>query len=178
MYLSLILGSRSPPLVPITPKPADFPSLFTPAASLPVPSRSDLDNIPIDPVLLQLSAMAPSMPPHLPVTEPHGTVGGSSWPPDIYSLHQNFVLSEFAAERDLQIKSIRDLIAKYGIKCISMHQFEWLQYATGPIKEEWLPIYTYRKGLSVRQIWKEWAEGVDGYLSVRQLCEGWEARWR
>ena len=99
-------------------------------------------------------------------------------PPDIYSLHRNFTLSDFAAERDIQIKSVRDLIAKYGTDHISAHQFKWLRYATGPIKEEWLPIYTYCKGLSVRQIWGEWADGVDGYLSVQQLCEGWGARWR
>ena len=27
-------------------------------------------------------------------------------------------------------------------------------------------------------MWEEWTNGLDGHLSVRQLNDGWDARWR
>ncbi len=165
----------------LTPISTHLPPIL-PVTSASALSLSNTDDIPIDPVLLQLSVPTGPTPstPQCSRIEPHqnGAISSSMWPSDIYSLHRNFRLSQLPAESNAQIESIRHLLAKYGIECIQTHQFEWMRYATGPIKEEWLPIYTYHKGLSVRQIWEEWAEGMGEHLSVRQLCEGWGARWR
>ncbi len=102
----------------------------------------------------------------------------SVWPTDLKMYEFNFVLSKADDERARQLTSIHDLLGKYGNAPISKHQFEWTRYATGRVTEEWLPIYVYRKGLSVREMWQEWADRLDGSFSVRQLCENWDARWR
>lgn len=102
----------------------------------------------------------------------------SVWPPDLLALQQSFLLSSRSDERARQIQLIRSFSAKFGIERISKHSFEWVQYSSGPIREEWLPVYVYKKNLSVSEVWEEWEEGIDGGLSVRQLNKAWEARWR
>jgi hypothetical protein len=113
-----------------------------------------------------------------PITSPSFSNDQYALPNDLRLLQCNLRLSSLEEERVRQIDLIKALSDKYGVERISKHQFEWARYATGPVKEEWLPFYTYRKGISIREIWEEWADGLDGHLSVRQLTEGWGARWR
>lgn len=93
-------------------------------------------------------------------------------------LHQHFGISSIEDERSRQVKSIEALEAKYGQECLFKHQFEWVAYSSGLIREEFLPIYTYRTGISVRSIWEEWVNGLDGQFSIQQLNDGWGSRWR
>lgn len=105
-------------------------------------------------------------------------VKSDAWPIDLRGLKKSFLLSNHLNEQARQVTAIRILVDKYGFDRISNQPFEWVQYASGPIKEEWLPIYIYKKGISLRETWEEWSNGLDQQLSVRQLTEGWDARWR
>ena len=53
-----------------------------------------------------------------------------------------------------------------------------MTYSSGPIREEFLPTYTYKTGSSVRDIWEEWENGLDGGISVQKLNEEWGTRWK
>ena len=64
------------------------------------------------------------------------------------------------------------LIAKFGIDKLNRHEWEWRE------GKNWVPHYTYQPVLSITDVWKEWTEGLNGYLSVRQLNEEWGAKWR
>jgi hypothetical protein len=63
------------------------------------------------------------------------------------------------------------LVAKYDEGHLKRHQWEW---ASG----DWLPYYRYKHATQISDIWVEWSDGVDGYLSVWDLTECWGARWR
>jgi Transcriptional activator of glycolytic enzymes len=63
------------------------------------------------------------------------------------------------------------LLTKFGTQQVLKHQWEWS--AGG-----YLPYYRYQPVSQICDIWTEWAEGLNGYLSVRQLTENWGARWR
>lgn len=42
-----------------------------------------------------------------------------------------------------------------------------------------MPVYKYSLDIkSIRDIWTEYATGLDGQLSVRELSDEWGARWR
>ncbi|KAJ7168642.1 hypothetical protein C8R46DRAFT_1033850 [Mycena filopes] len=41
-----------------------------------------------------------------------------------------------------------------------------------------LPHYTFQPVPKITDIWTEWAAGLNGYLSVRELNEGWNAKWK
>ena len=126
-----------------------------------------------------LSPQSPSPPLPPPSTSISG--GGSQldrWPSDLQGFHSSFgVLSECERERDLQLNAIRALVHKYAEK-VRRHQFTWTKYGSANRPDEWLPIYLFRQGASLVEIWEEWSEGLDGCLSIRQLEEGWAARWR
>lgn len=93
-------------------------------------------------------------------------------------LHRHFRLSSVADEKSRQILMIEKLELKYGQECLLHHQFDWVTYSSGPIREEFLPVYTYKAGCSVRDIWEEWTNGLDGGISVQQLNSDWGARWK
>jgi Transcriptional activator of glycolytic enzymes len=63
------------------------------------------------------------------------------------------------------------LVAKFSDSQLRRHQWEW----TGG---DWLPYYRYKPVAQISDIWLEWSDGVEGFLSVRALTEGWGARWR
>lgn len=93
-------------------------------------------------------------------------------------LHQHFRLSSAADEKSRQIQMIETLELKYGQERLLRHQFDWVTYSSGPIREEFLPVYTYKTGSSVRDIWEEWTNGLGGGISVQQLNSDWGARWK
>ncbi|KAJ3502645.1 hypothetical protein NLJ89_g8791 [Agrocybe chaxingu] len=99
------------------------------------------------------------------------------WPKDLQGLQSSFILSSNDHERADQISEIYNLNAKYGDR-LKSHQFTWMKYSSGRISAEWLPIYAYKANASISEIWEEYTNGLDGHLSIQQLCNGWDARWR
>ena len=102
------------------------------------------------------------------------------WPADLLSLNlrSSFILSSDGYDRGRQIESIRKLIIKYGVEKISQHQFEWIK-TTRSTPDEWLPIYEFNRNVkTIQDLWDEWTVGLNGCLSIRQLDDGWDARWR
>lgn len=101
------------------------------------------------------------------------------WPDDLKDLRANFLLAKEKSLRDQQLIGIRELIKKFGSNKISKHQFEWVSSYKTTIPDGWLPIYKYNTNVkTIRDIWTEFADGVDGQFSVRQLEDNWGARWR
>ncbi|PPR01349.1 hypothetical protein CVT26_015407 [Gymnopilus dilepis] len=102
------------------------------------------------------------------------------WPPDLLSLdlRSSFVLSTDGYDRGRQIESIRKLVIKYGVEKISHHQFEWIKTVRST-PDERLPIYEFNRNVkTIQELWDEWTVGLNGCLSIRQLDDGWDARWR
>ncbi|KAF8064311.1 hypothetical protein FPV67DRAFT_1672032 [Lyophyllum atratum] len=85
----------------------------------------------------------------------------------------------------------RRLIVRYTEEWLLKHQWKWI-----PESECWLPVYEYATMKKVTDvvttdslsatkpfskphtdIWAEHAEGLNGQLSVRELDEGWGAKW-
>jgi hypothetical protein len=66
-----------------------------------------------------------------------------------------------------------ELIARFDEVQLRRHAWEWVCK-----DKDWLPIYKYQPVTTISDIWCEWAEGVGGFLSVRELTECWGARWR
>lgn len=71
----------------------------------------------------------------------------------------------------LQLEKWKDLVLAYPESRLRQHSWEWRA-------EDWLPHYLYPEVTSITTIWEEWANGLDGYLSTRQLEERWGAKWR
>jgi hypothetical protein len=64
------------------------------------------------------------------------------------------------------------LVQKYGELRLQKHpMWSWEG-------EKWLPRYTYQTVEKISDIWDEWSCGLNGYLSTRELEEGWGAKWR
>lgn len=93
-------------------------------------------------------------------------------------LYHHFRLSSAEDEKIRQVQLIDALQDKFGDERLFRHQFEWVAYSSGPIRDEYLPLYTYKSGISVRDIWTEWSDGLDGQLSITQLNDQWGSRWR
>ena len=53
-----------------------------------------------------------------------------------------------------------------------MRKHEW-QYDT-----DYLPLYHFQQVTHICNIWTEWSTGLNGFLPVRNLNEGWGSRWR
>jgi Transcriptional activator of glycolytic enzymes len=53
-----------------------------------------------------------------------------------------------------------------------MRKHEW-QYDT-----DYMPFYRFQQVTRICDIWTEWSTGLNGFLPVRHLNEGWGARWR
>ena len=156
--------------------------------SLPSPSSTTHSNDPFPSTVSNpLPPPLPSLPPTTHSNDPFPSTSvqlpslPSSfgfWPHDLAVYSCNFKLSTQDFERQVQIKAIRNLLQKYGRDRVQKHQFEWITYSSGSIADEWLPLYTYKVGVSIWDMWEEWANGLDGHLSVCQLNDGWDARWR
>jgi hypothetical protein len=63
------------------------------------------------------------------------------------------------------------MVNKYGDTRLRKHQWDF-------VDNEYLPHYNYRPLTQIVDVWTEWTTGIDGCLSVRELDEGWGARWR
>ncbi len=73
---------------------------------------------------------------------------------------------------DCQQKAWEKLVQTYGQPRLQHHlAWDW----TG---DNWLPRYNYQSVTQISEIWDEWSTGLNGYLSTRELEEGWGAKWR
>lgn len=80
-----------------------------------------------------------------------------------------------SAEHEDPVKELKwtKLTAHFNESQLRQHAWEWV------VKDkDWLPIYKYQQVTTISDIWVEWAEGLHGFLSVRNLTERWGARWR
>lgn len=91
-----------------------------------------------------------------------------------------FPLSNEPSLRATQLGAMSILESKFSPTRLCHHVFEWKISTSKKICDEWLPRYEYpsSSSLSVRDIWTEWAFGLDGHLSTSELTAGWSARWR
>jgi hypothetical protein len=144
--------SPSPPTLPLNPTQLPLPSL-NPGTHATCATTIIQNPTPVSPLL-------------------------SAWPPEIAEFSSCFRLSTDEYERTIQLTAIQDLVKKHGRETILRHVFEWTKHSSLSISDEWLPIYRYKQGVSVQEIWEEWSKGLDGCLSVRTLNENWDARWR
>jgi hypothetical protein len=71
----------------------------------------------------------------------------------------------------LQKDKWAELVAAYPEARLRKHKWEWRE-------QDWLPLYTYPEVVHITEIWEEWASGLHGHLSTRQLEERWGAKWR
>lgn len=154
------------------------PPACRPTGPAPPPSCHPLRTEPTLSGITPTSLPHPVPPPSLsPPTQP-ATLNSGSW---TVKYPTSFVLSQDAYERERQETAIHSLELKYGSTAvchIPCHRFEWRKYPSGVVTEEWLPFYIFKKGLTVAEIWTEWTVGLEGCFSVRDLNDGWEARWR
>lgn len=65
------------------------------------------------------------------------------------------------------------LALRYSETRLRRHQWEWI-----PKTNSFLPHYTFQPVPKITDIWIEWASGLNGFLSVRELNEGWNAKWK
>lgn len=71
----------------------------------------------------------------------------------------------------VQLTRWNRLLEKYGEARVHKHQWEW-------IHGEFLPFYLYQPVDCITGYWTEWADGIGGCLSTRELTEVWGAKWR
>jgi hypothetical protein len=55
---------------------------------------------------------------------------------------------------------------------VRMRKHEW-QY-----EADYVPCYHFQQVTRICDIWTEWSTGLNGFLPVRNLNEGWGSRWR
>jgi hypothetical protein len=64
-----------------------------------------------------------------------------------------------------------ELITRFKEEKLRRHTWEWES-------DRLLPFYTFQLVSRITDIWEEHANGLNGYLAVRDLNEYWGARWR
>ncbi len=75
-----------------------------------------------------------------------------------------------ASDNDRKLAQWKVLTDKFDE--VHMWKHEW-QYDT-----DYIPFYCFQKVTGICEIWTEWSTGLNGFLPVRNLNEGWGARWR
>jgi hypothetical protein len=97
----------------------------------------------------------------------------SPTPPPVALQDQSHRFSQSLAPSEVDIKAQKWalMVAKYGDAHLRKHLWDF-------VDNEYLPHYNFRPLTRIADIWAEWTDGIEGYLSVRQLDEGWGARWR
>jgi hypothetical protein len=75
------------------------------------------------------------------------------------------------SEVDIKVQKWALIAAKYGDARLRKHLWDF-------VDNEYLPHYNFHPLARIADIWAEWTDGIDGHMSVRQLDEGWGARWR
>jgi hypothetical protein len=65
------------------------------------------------------------------------------------------------------------LALNYSHEQLRCHKWEWVEKSNS-----FLPRYTFQRMLKITDIWTKYTSGLNGFLSVQDLDEGWAARWR
>jgi Transcriptional activator of glycolytic enzymes len=65
------------------------------------------------------------------------------------------------------------LVARFGDAKLRRHTPEWVEHL-----HTWLPFYQFQPVFKITDIWKEYDEGLNGYISVRDLNTVWGAKWK
>ena len=84
---------------------------------------------------------------------------------------RRFSQSLAPSEVDIKAQKWALMVEKYGDARLRKHLWDF-------VDNEYLPHYNFHPLVRIADIWAEWTDGIDGYMSVRQLDEGWGARWR
>lgn len=84
---------------------------------------------------------------------------------------RRFSQSLVPSEADTKTLKWAQMAAKYGDTHLRNHVWDF-------VDNEFLPHYSFRPITRIAEVWTEWTVGIDGYLSVQKLDEGWGARWR
>ena len=58
------------------------------------------------------------------------------------------------------------LTGRFDQARMTRHQWAWT-------KGKWVPEYDYQPVAQISDVWTEWHTGLNGYLAVRELTEGW-----
>jgi hypothetical protein len=70
---------------------------------------------------------------------------------------------------ELRLQKWITLVDKYGEDRLMKHQWEWLGCT-------WVPHYEFQTVTSFQELWSEYADGISGYLPVRDLQERWASK--
>ncbi|KAJ3711900.1 hypothetical protein C8R42DRAFT_687642 [Lentinula raphanica] len=100
--------------------------------------------------------------------------------PSLHAFHPG-IASPAPDTRSQQLDYTREaamsmLRQRYGAAKVDRHEWEWVKPKPN-LPAEPLPVYKFQTPPTLREYWEEWTIGRNGYLSVRELNEGWEARW-
>ncbi|KAJ3714713.1 hypothetical protein C8R42DRAFT_726209 [Lentinula raphanica] len=79
--------------------------------------------------------------------------------------------AEFSPAQESCIASIE---SQLGRDKVIAHNWTWGYKAK---QADWIPSYSFAKDISRREIWNEFAFGINGQLSVQQLEGRWDTSW-
>ncbi|KAJ7749846.1 hypothetical protein DFH07DRAFT_961631 [Mycena maculata] len=65
------------------------------------------------------------------------------------------------------------LSLRYTDARLRRHTWDWIE-----AMNSFLPKYDFQPVKKITDIWTEWATGLNGFLSIRELEEGWNSRWK
>ncbi|KAJ8523520.1 hypothetical protein ONZ45_g93 [Pleurotus djamor] len=152
-----------------SPRPASSSS--NPSNTLPPASFLPLDTVSAASIPIPPLPLISALPSQLQTVSRRGTI----YPSVV------FPLSIDAFEREQQLDSLDQLESKLPIDRLRRHVFQWVRK---PKHSEWLPEYKWwtpdkpNTSPTIRNIWTEYKDGMDGQLSIRQLNSVWMARWK
>lgn len=153
--MSTSTGSLLPPLPPLSTNP----NLHRPATTAPSHPFA-----PVSPPVLSLPPL--SFPAVLPIT----TASAATAAPAAVSDPLAFLGADERARRE-QLK--RETVTRWGSKIADIPLF-WSEIHGGC----WVPAYEFQEVKTVLDVWAEYADGLRGKISVRELEENYGATWR
>ena len=137
-----------------------YHQLSTSSITINLPSITEASSL-----LLSVTSPALSIPPSVTLTNlGHSTEAHYSYP-------------HLQPPADPQVTLQADLVNRYGQEKFNRHQ-PWVILKIRGRQETLVPSYHYQSVSTIADVWKEWAEGLNGFISVRELMEKWETAWR
>ena len=134
----------------------NLPTPLSPSPSLPA-ITINLSGLLTNPSVSTASSSAPTgLSP--PVNQPTANIVPPALPQAVSS------------DDDRRLAQWKALTDKFDEVCMWKH--EWLYEA------DYVPLYCFQQVTHICDIWTEWSTGLNGFLPVRNLKEGWGARWQ
>ncbi|KAF8273937.1 hypothetical protein EI94DRAFT_1696523 [Lactarius quietus] len=134
---------------PSAPVATDLPTPILPSSSLPA-IIINFSGLPTNPSVSATSPSASTIFPS-PVSQPVASLAPPALPPATFS------------DDDRKLAQWKALTNKFD---------EWLYEA------DYVPLYHFQPVTKICDIWTEWSTELNGFLPVRNLNEGWGARWQ